>query len=172
MNYRLLLLIILCVFPVSVYASEDILINCDKENTVYECKVSANVDYDVSAIEFHFTLPDYANVLSYEVDSRWEGLADDNWVSLYSAEDWIGEIPLLSLKIESNLEFKESDFTIHDLTIIDSNYKEHKIDKTEEKNVEKSIKINKKKLLIIIICVIIILVIIITLIKNRKGDSK
>ncbi len=167
MKYKIFIIMLLLI-PMQVLASEDIIINCKKNNDAYECKVSANIDYEVSAIDFHFSLPDYANVVSYELDSRWEGSADENWVSIYSAENHKVEIPLLSLNIESKSSFKDTNIEIHDLLIYDSDYQDHKVD--TKKN-EKKKKNDIKKLLIVTICAIIILGIIALIIK-LKGDSK
>lgn len=165
MKFRYLILLILILIPSSVSAKEAIEIECKKEKNIYECKVSGNVSYEVSAIDFHFSLPKYANVKSYKLDSRWEGSADDNWVSLYSEIDSKDIFPLLTLQIESKKSIKESDFKITDLIIYDKEFKEHKVN---EKNVDN----NKKKILISIICVILIIGTIAIICIKKKGKSK
>lgn len=171
MNYKVLVVLILLIFPMQVFAKEEIDIGCEKVNNYYECKISGNIDYFVSAIDFHFSLPTNAKVVSYEIDSIWEGSADNNWVSLYSAENHIGKISFLTLNVDAGDDFSKDDIKIQDLLIYDSKYQEHKISNEEIKKSEKNIKFYNNKLLIVVICVIIILGIIALVIK-LKGDSK
>lgn len=164
MKFKFLVLLMLLLFPFRVLAQEQIEIECKKEKEIYECKLSGNIDYEVSAIDFHFSLPSYASVKSYEIDSRWEGSADNNWVSLYSEVNSKDKFPLVTLQIESKKSIKESSFKITDLIIFDEYFVEHKVN---EKNVDN----HKKKILISIICVILIIGTIVICIK-KKGKSK
>lgn len=167
MKFKYLVLLMLLLFPFQVLAKEKIEIECKKEKEIYECKLSGNVDYEVSAIDFHFSLPSYASVKSYEIDSRWEGSADDNWVSLYSEANSKDKFPLVTLQIESKKSIKESSFNITNLIIFDKDFVEHKVNEVNEKNVDN----HKKKILISIICVILIIGTIVICIK-KKGKSK
>lgn len=170
MNYKIILAIIFALFPIQVYAEESMDINCKRIESVYECGISGNIDYSVSAIDFHFSIPEYAQIIKYDIDSNWEGSADDNWVSLYSAEDHSGNFQLLKLTIEANKKIENADIKINDLLVYDSKYVEHKVD-LNNKKFEKNNKFDNIKLLIITICAIIILGIIALIIK-MKGDSK
>lgn len=171
MRYKLLLYITLfCLLPINVFAKEDIKVDCNKIDENYECKVSGNIDYAISAIDFHFSLPSNATIISYELDTRWEGSADNFWVSLYSAEDSKGEIPLLTFIISSDKKIVGEDFKIKDLLIYDSEYNEHRVEEKEEQSIKKDNNI----LLIFTICAIIIIacIIIVIWIIKWKGDSK
>lgn len=170
MNFRMFLVLILAFIPLFAMAEENLDISCEKIGNISECKINGNIDYSVSAIDFHFSIPEYAKIIKYDIDSNWEGAADDNWVSLYSAEDYSGNFQLLTLTIESNKKIENADIKINDLLVYDSKYVEHKVDLNNKKS-EKNNKFDNIKLLIITICAIIILGIIALIIK-MKGDSK
>lgn len=170
MKYKLLIICLL-LLPLKCFALERVDVSCDKTNDIYDCRLSANIDYAISGIDFHFSLPSSAKLVSYELDSKWEGTADDFWVSVYSEKDVTGETPILTLKIESTKKLKNTDIEIKDLLIIDSKYKEHKVNINKDKKEVNSKQFDIMKLLIITICVIIILSIIV-IIKKLKGDSK
>lgn len=170
MNYKIILAIIFALLPIQAFAEESIDIDCKRIENIYECGISGNIDYSVSAIDFHFSIPEYAHITKYDIDSNWEGSADDMWASLYSVEDHSGSFPLLTLTLESSKKIENSDIKINDLLVYDSKYVEHKVDLNNKKS-EKNNKFDNIKLLIITICAIIILGIIVLMIK-MKGDSK
>ncbi len=173
MKYRIFLLLLL--IPMSVSANTILDIECKEEkNNLYKCEVIGNFEYEVSAIDFHYSLPENTELKEYSLSNNWLGDADDNWLSLYSDENFIGKTPIITLMIESKNNLKSEDILIQDLLLYDADFKEHKI--------ENDVKIdeNKQTLTIIeIICAIIVvgiilLTMIILVIKrlNRRGDLK
>lgn len=169
MKYKILLIMII-LMPISVYADDIMNINCQKTKDEYTCEVVGNFEYEVSAIDFHYSLPTHAKLKNYQIDERWIGEADDFWVSLYSDENSQGKTPIITLIINSQKEITNDDITISDLSLYDENYQEHKIEIAVKEN-----KIDKTLTIIVIICAIIVigLIILTIVVKSiKKGDSQ
>ena len=167
MKFKFLILILLLIPLVRVHASELITVDCNKENKEYICKFKGNFDYEISAIDFHYSIPKYATQNSFKVLDNWLGETDDFWVSLYSDQNLQGEFPIMEVTISSKKKISNDDITISDVLVYDEYYQEHKIDidvKTEKKC---------QSIIVIAIICVIIMVAIILFIKRRlikKGD--
>lgn len=160
----LLLIILLLIIPIFASASEMIYATCEKQNDDYICKISGNFEYEVSALDFHFSLPTYATLDSYKLDSRWIGNIDGDWITLYSDNNSKDTFLIAEFVIKSNKKIDEDDILFHDIKVYDGNYQEHEI------VIEKT----NKKITIepIVIIGIILLGIVIIILVRRKGDSK
>lgn len=173
MNYKILLLsILLIVLPSIVYAEENIKVECNNGEEYIECEVSAFSDYEVSALEYGFSLSSGINKIRFDVDESWQGNETDNLVLVYTDINKIGEFKIGTLYLENNSDINDEDIVLEKLIFYDSDFEEHIISsvKNEENNVEKDKNNN-----IIIICYVIISIGIIILIIYRiikKGALK
>lgn len=170
MKYRYYFLLLLLIIPFTkVDASEKLVVDCSKSDKLYTCEVRGNFDYEISAIDFHYSLPADAKEKEYIIDERWIGSADYNWVSLYANENSEGNFPIMKIILESNKKITNEDITFTDLLVYDKYYEEHRI----ELNVNTEKKLEHLPI-IIILCVIIILGIILFIIRKKckRGDLK
>ncbi len=169
MKYKILLLIILLLAPISVLAKEEVSIQCTGDKEEFVCTFASLFDYPISAIDFHYEVPEYAKITATSVDESWEGSMEDKWFSLYSERDYTGFKKLGTITLKSSKELKESDIIIKDLKVYDSFFQEHLI--------STSVNIPKKERSIIkfiIPCVIILIgiVSIIWIIKRRSNKHE
>lgn len=165
MKFKYLILMLLF-FPLNVFALESIDVDCKESNEInYECLVKGHFDYEISALDFHYEIPESSNLIKYELLNTWEGEADNFWVSLYSLDNYSNDFDIMKLYIESdNLENK--DIILKDILVYDANYQEHEV----KLNVKQEKK-KENKVLIYVVCGIIIIGIIIvcTMIVLKKG---
>lgn len=174
MDFRKLIILLLLFIPfTNVYALEAITVDCNKEKKIYVCKIEGNFDYEISAIDFHYSLPDYAKLEDFKIDPLWLGSADNNWLSVYASNDFYESFPIMELSISSNKKINNEDIKITDILVYDKKFQEHKV-KLDVKQTKK----RQPSIIIDIICVIIILTIIIVLSRKKiikilkRGDAK
>lgn len=165
MKFKYLILMLLF-FPLNVFALESIDVDCKESNeNNYECLVKGHFDYEISALDFHYEIPEYSNLIKYEFLNTWEGEGDNFWVSLYSLDNYSNDFDIMKLYIESdNLENK--DIILKDILVYDANYQEHEV----KLNVKQEKKSENKVLIYVVYGIIIIgIIIVCIMIVLKKG---
>lgn len=175
MKYLRYLLIIFLLSPLSVFASEEIIVNCPdniKKNENFTCEISGTAPYKVSAIEYEFELPDYIQKIDFKVDEYWQGTEEDNLAILYTDENKESPYRIGIITLQSSKDINRVEISTKYLLLGDDDYNEHIIKardvndmKTEEKKENNKKNLNLKYGIIILIVVVIF---IITLILIRK----
>lgn len=172
MKFRIILLLILLI-PIQVFASNliDVEFDCYQEsNEKCICEVWGNSDETIQAVDFKVFLPSYITQSEFILEENDFGSGENNWISVIFNEPVSGHYKIGTYKLFSNKSVTKDDFIIKELTIVDENYKEIKINEDEDKDVNK--KDNKNYLeIIVVVCAIIILTIIYFLYRKYHNNK-
>ena len=178
---RFIYLLLIILLPLAVNA-EGVNVKCpDKinDNEDFECIITGEATYKVSAIEYEFSLPDYIKKISFEVDPIWQGDEEDNLVLLYTDENKESPFNLGVLTLNSSKDTDKVDIKTEYLLFGDDDYNDHRLvekkDDVKDAVKEDKEENNKKKnnsiyvIIVIAIIVIVVLAFIFIFLKRRKG---
>ena len=140
------LLLIIFLFPISVFAdSEMVSVECPsniKKDKEFTCKVLGASSYDVYSVELEYVLPDYLTKVSADVDPIWQGQGINDKFYVYTDVPKKVSFNIGTLTLKSNKDINKIDINIIEAIYSDSNYEEHYI---IEKNNVNNVEINDKK---------------------------
>lgn len=172
------ILILSIAFPFSVSALEEgIKINCPnsiEKNQTIRCELIGYANYEVSSVDYTFSLGKGLNFKEFIIDDTWLGEEYNNRVIVYTGENKrrvsIGEFVLETNSQFENLKIdtKELIFVndkFEDLYIVKNSVKESK---SEETNKEIKKNSGYKYVIILIIGVFVIFLLLFIVIKKRR----
>ena len=176
---KFIYLLLIILLPLAVNA-EGVNVKCPDKinaNEDFECIITGDAPYKVSAIEYEFSLPDYIKKVSFEVDPIWQGDEEDNLVLLYTDENKESPFNLGVLTLNSSKDTDKVDIKTEYLLFGDDDYGEHRLveEKEESKKQEKEENKDNKKdsnyiyIIIVVVSILIILAFIFIFLKRRKG---
>lgn len=178
MKKKTIFIILLILFPLPIFADNRVNIECPneyKKNDVIECIIMAESVYEVSAIDFKYSLSSNIELEEFNVDDIWQGTNENNEAMLYTDVNKIGimNIGIIKLKILNNDEFQiKTDY----LSFFDKNFEENIIvDNINVNNNEKKMETKKydnKYGIIILIIVVFVLLIISFMIYKKRSEVK
>ena len=175
MKKKTIFIILLILFPLPIFADNRINIECPseyKKNDVIECNIMVESDYEVSAIDFKYSLSSNIVLEQFDVDDIWQGTNDNNEVMIYTDVNKIGimNIGVIKLKINDNNKFH---LTTEYLSFFDKKFEENIIidnnNVNTNKNEGETIKPDNKYDIIILIIVVFVLLIISFMIFKKRG---
>lgn len=163
-KYFIFVIFIFILFPSSVKASEKIDIECTDTGGYTKCQVIGKSNYEISALEYRFSLSDGIKKVKFEVDESWEGTEEDNLVLIYTDKNKNGTFIIGTLILESKKKITSKDIMLETLIFYDADFQQHVITNVnkEEKSANNEKTCNNKiwycviiSIGIIILCVVV-----------------
>lgn len=179
MKKILWILILTLSFPLMTNALEEgIKINCQESNQEFKCEVIGYSSYEVSGIDYSFSLADGLTLKKFNVDESWIGEEYNHRIILYTGENKIGEFPIGEFIIEANSLFSEEQIKTEELMFVNNKFEDCYIiqkdvkkskSKDNKSEIQKSSKVKYVIILLIVISIIAILIFWAVKKKRKKG---
>lgn len=168
-KYIFIIIFSFLLFSKEVKALENIIVDCQKEQEYTICQIKGKSSYEVSAIEYRFSLPDNIKKIEFKIDESWEGDEQDNLVMLYTDENKKETFSIGTIKLNGSKEISSKDIKLENLIFYDADFQEHiikNVNKEKNNNNSKKTSNNIIKYCVIISIGIIVLLFIVRAIKK------
>lgn len=169
-EYLIVIIISFVLFPNTLKAEENLDIKCQKNNEYTECQISGKSNYEVSAIEYRFSLSNDIEKIEFTVDESWQGDEEDNLVLLYTDNNKKGDLKIGTIYLKSDNNISSKDIITESLIYYDADFQSHVINSVNnEANKDNKEKNSNNILMYCVIIIIGILVLIFVVRTVKKG---
>lgn len=183
MKKSILLITLFIIFPTSTSAIDNgVKIECPsniQKGEEFFCDITGHSDYEVSALEYEFVLPNYVEKKGFKVSEIWQGDEEDNLVLLYTDENKKNDFAIATIYLKANSDIKQVNIDTKWLLFGDGDFNDHilidkknDVNELQEKSKIKKNKDNNSEICVIISLIVVIFLSITSYIIHRKENKK
>lgn len=178
---KILFISLLLYFPIMVSALEEgININCPNNivsNQEFKCELVGYSSYEVSGLDYSFSLPDDVELIEFIVDKSWLGEEYNHRIALYTGDNKSGEFPIGEFVLKTKKDFNQENIKTKELLFVNEKFEDCYIVRNgvkELKSKENKSELKKSNIIkyVIILLIVVILVIIFVIIKVKIKHKK
>ena len=103
MRNKILFVFLIMLFPISVYANS-IRLDCPNEVSIgsqFTCTITGNTSSNISSLVTNIVIPSELKFLAFIPVEGWQGDGADGEIALYSADNFIGNFEIGTLKFQT-----------------------------------------------------------------------